>query len=780
IISVLEKLDGTGDLLLSLRAIQSALQNPQELLTTNEKLTSELSRLALPLQRPTVMKVDTFFRTDHNQLSDRLISEISASVEKLMVLNQSRLPGDLLHFKKRLIERYGGEEVSLAEALDEEVGVGYGAKCCGASSPMIEDLDLPANEPVVTQAETWWQQFLADKYFNAVQAGENEIRLTEEDLLFISKNRSGETRTRKAGSFFLFGNLLAASNQALEQGKFQFNLIACQGTSAVNMMSRFAQGIDGLEEKLQHCARTEQQMHPEVIFAEIIHHPDSKAGNIVNRPALYKYEIPYLGQASVSEASRIRVNDLMVSVVNSEIILRSKRLNKRVIPRLSNMHNHRKGLPAYRFLADLQEQDANLNLVWDWGFLAKQPHLPRISFDKIIVTRESWVLQTSAFAQVSIQALQQHLLQLKVPGRFVVASGDNELLIDSSLPDSIQLLADICKKSETVRLLEFLGESEQCILTNGNEKFVSELVIPFVDRSIAPIPGFSVIENDNISTNHILGDEWLYLKLYTNDKSNESLLISQLYQTVSKLLRTETIDSFFFVRYQDPGPHLRLRFKGNPAAKFHIKVIRIIRKALEPFVKSGVVYNMQTDNYQREITRYGRQNIELCEQFFHLDSLDTMRFLSSRTCEEHERFLFAVKKTDLILTRSGFSLKQKHALLDKLRDGFFQEFKGDTALRKKLNVRFQQSKNEIHQTLLLAEFDVCAEQQQILSQLTTTDNLPIESLLASLIHMSINRIFVGQQRTYELILYHCLLKYYDAQIAIRKPVENRNIPIGSH
>ncbi|WP_051664270.1 lantibiotic dehydratase [Dyadobacter crusticola] len=780
LISILEKMEDTGDLLLSLKAIQSSLQRSTDMQATNEKLTSDLRKLDIPLDKPATIKVDTFFQTGYDQLSDKLIDEIGSDIEKLMVLNQSKLPADLLNFRKRLIERYGGEEVSLAEALDEEVGIGYGAKCGSACSPMIEDLDLPASEPIPPQPEMWWQQFLAGKYYHAVQGGQNEIRLTNEDLLFIAKNRSVEPGTKRAGSFFLFGNLLAESNQSLDQGNYQFNLLACQGPSAVNMMSRFAQGIEGLDSKLRYCARTEQQMHPEVIFAEIIHHPDNKAGNIVNRPVLYKYEIPYLGQASVSEAFRIRVDDLLVSVINNEIVLRSKRLNKRIIPRLSNMHNHRTGLPVYRFLSDLQEQDANLNLIWDWGFLSKLPHLPRISYNKIIVSRESWLLQTNAFRERDLQALQQQLRRLKVPERFVVASGDNELLIDTSLPDSMQLLADICRQNETVKLMEFLGEPAQCVLSDGSDKFVSELVIPFIDRSVPPIRGISVPEHSDIPTSYILGDEWLYLKLYTHDKSNESPLISLLYQTVGNLIRTETIESFFFVRYQDPDPHLRLRFKGNPADKFHIKVIRVIRQALEPIIKSGVVYNIQTNIYQREITRYGRQNMELCEQFFHFDSLDTMRFLASRSCEEHERFLFAIKKTDLILTRSGLSMKQKHALLEKLKDGFFEEFKGDTALRKKLNVRFQQSKNEIHQTLLLAEFDICADQQQILAKLAATDNLQKESLLSSLVHMSINRIFASQQRTYELILYHCLLKYYDAQIAIRKPVTARNMEVERH
>jgi thiopeptide-type bacteriocin biosynthesis protein len=778
---MLKNLNETRDLLDSLKTIQSDLCKPNSLLAKNEELRSDLETSGFKVNKPSLMKVDAFFASENNQLSDLLINDISKSVNELMVLNQNKVPFDLLAFKKRLNDHYGGEEVSLAEALDEDIGIGYGVNSGATCSAMIEELELDPTEPVAGQPEIWWQQFLADKYFKSVENAQNEVELTNEDLEFISKNRAAQSPVRKAASYFVFGNLIAGSANDLDKGDFKFNLLACQGPSAVNMMSRFADGMPALTQKLKSCAKAEQRLHPDVVFAEIIHHPENKAGNIVNRPVLYDYEIQYLGQASVSGAFRMRLDDLMVSVRSNEIILRSKRLNKRIIPRLSSMHNHRKGLPAYRFLCDLQEQDANLNLVWDWGFLAKQAHLPRIRYKKIIVSRESWLLQTAC--KGDLQSLQAMLLRLKTPQRFVIVSGDNELLIDTSVNDSMQLLADICSKNETVRLMEFLGEPENCLVKKGSESYVSELVIPFLDVNTAPIPGYSLPTAESTPNRYLLGDEWLYIKLYTHEKSSESPLISLLYQCVSKMLAAGTISSFFFVRYQDPEPHLRLRFKGDPASKFYIQVIQELREVLSEYIQSGTISNIQTDTYQREINRYGQQNIEIIERLFHLDSMDTMQFLADRSCDERERFLLAVKKADVILSRAGMSLNQKHGLMEKLRESFFNEFKGDTTLRKRLNVRFQQSKMEIHQTLLLTEFDAMTEQGTLLGELTAGDNSGNASrnaLLSSLIHMAVNRIFVSQQRTYELILYHCLFKYYDAQIATSKPAVCRNISVESH
>ncbi len=40
--------------------------------------------------------------------------------------------------------------------------------------------------------------------------------------------------------------------------------------------------------------------------------------------------------------------------------------------------------------------------------------------------------------------------------------------------------------------------------------------------------------------------------------------------------------------------------------------------------------------------------------------------------------------------------------------------------------------------------------------------------MQSYIHMFLNRLFVTQQRKYELIVYHFLEKYYSSRIAITK------------
>ncbi|MEO6282319.1 MAG: lantibiotic dehydratase [Dyadobacter sp.] len=766
LISQVSLLENTANIVANLRGMQQVLERKTDLPAIHTALDLELKSIGITPEKPNILKVDSYFSPGKNQLDDAVVKEISEMIGKAMVLNQSRLPEDIQKFKERFLKKFHDREVPLALALDDDTGVGYGQGSAPAPgyAPMIDDLGLQTGKQPTSVHDSWWQQFIIEKYSQALRKGQKELILTDQDLEMIGAQKQKMPMLRDAGSFFVFGNIIAESDRELDGGQFLFNILACQGPSAVNMLCRFADGIPGLEEKLHACTSEEERMHPDVVFAEIVHYPDSKAGNILTRPHLYSYQIPYLGHASVPGDFQILLSDLMVSVRNGDIVLRSKRLNKRIIPRLSSMHNFRKGVPVYRFLCDLQDQDANLNMTWDWGILQKQAYLPRISYQKLIINRESWLLQGQDFRDKDNADVNAAIRELGLPENFTVASGDNELLINTSVAESIDLLLEICRKNETVRIMEFLGAAENCWVTNGQERFVSEFVFPFQNPDVAPIPGFSLPAYDIPEQHFAYGSEWLFLKIYTSEKSNESPLISVLYPLICKLLEDQIIQQFFFVRYNDPDPHFRLRFWGDPATKFYQQVWEAVHDAVAPLLQAGTIHDIQTDTYCRELERYDWNHIALYEKLFQVDTLDTMHFLAGCNRDENERFLFSIKKIDKLLSDADYSLSQRHALIEKLKEGFFDEFKGDPALRKKLNVRYRHSKTEIQQLLQTHETDRDGEQRLLLKQLPKEDKKR-ETILSSLAHMTVNRIFPSKQRVYELMLYHCLFKHYDSVVA---------------
>jgi len=57
----------------------------------------------------------------------------------------------------------------------------------------------------------------------------------------------------------------------------------------------------------------------------------------------------------------------------------------------------------------------------------------------------------------------------------------------------------------------------------------------------------------------IPGSEWIYFKIYTGTKTADAILKNELYGFVSEMLKNKVIDKWFFIRYNDPDFHIRLR-----------------------------------------------------------------------------------------------------------------------------------------------------------------------------------------------------------------------------
>src|SRR5437660_5118684 len=109
---------------------------------------------------------------------------------------------------------------------------------------------------------------------------------------------------------------------------------------------------------VQEHLRAEEQLKKDrnAVFAEVAHLPEGRIGNVLFRPILRHYEIPYLGSSRLPQERQIQVSDLMVSVQGERVVLRSRRLGCEVIPRLTSAHGyaHNRNLKLYKFLCLLQ------------------------------------------------------------------------------------------------------------------------------------------------------------------------------------------------------------------------------------------------------------------------------------------------------------------------------------------------------------------------------------------------------------------------------------------
>src|SRR5690606_35099008 len=170
-----------------------------------------------------------------------------------------------------------------------------------------------------------------------------------------------------------------------------------------------------------------------------------------------------------------------------------------------------------------------------------------------------------------------------------------------------------------------------------------------------------------IQRNLIIGDDWLYYKIYTGRKTTNYILVEVLKPIIENLIEKKIIIKWFFIRYEDPKHHIRLRFNFSDDKNLYL-IINSLKDSLKILIEQDLVWRVQIDTYQREIERYGEKTIELAEEFFFVDSQLMVSFLSLIEGNEGEeiRWLFSLYTIDILLDNFDYNKETKLFLLEQL------------------------------------------------------------------------------------------------------------------
>ncbi len=603
----------------------------------------------------------------------------------------------------------------------------------------------------------------------SVKSHFTEIQLTSKDLDHIAQQRK-QTTNAIPSSFYAIGNLLRGSCHE----KLFFNLGTIGGSSSGNLISRFAHLDEKLNNKLKESANREQQQFPNAILAEICHYPDNNAANIISRPALRRASI-CLTPTIDKEQEQIDISDLYLFLKDNRLVLWSKKFNKMVIPRLTTAHNFEQGMNLYKFLADFQFQNNRLDLSWNWGIMKEQPRLPRISYKNIILSRAQWRIQKLAkYPSDSHDFVKKMQAELKIPTMVVISSGDNELLINLDNPFCAEILLDHICKRETI-LIEYLLNDYSSIASDKDQNaFANEIIIP-IEAQHKTFTDESAPQENNLKRCFPLGSEWLYAKIYCGIHFTDSLLKDILPQIIAAINQKEAMKKWFFIRYNDPAPHIRLRVQvSDPSQCFFI--ISTINNLLEQFVQEGQISTISFDTYTREIERYTPLCMELSEELFYRQSETIMKVIQQST-SINDRWRLVFENMESLFEAAKFTLIEKRDFCIRMNTLYQQEFDNNKNLWVHLNNKFKDRKDWFDKPLdKLGETKekLNAVQYSIFSTLRThtTDQEEFwatrTSLLSSYIHMFINRLFMSDQRLHELAAYHFMVCYYKMQIGKQK------------
>lgn len=267
------------------------------------------------------------------------------------------------------------------------------------------------------------------------------------------------------------------------------------------------------------------------------------------------------------------------------------------------------------------------------------------------------------------------------------------------------------------------------------------------------------------------GSEWLYLKIYTGVKTADLILEEAVQPLVGYLQENNYISKWFFIRYHDPKPHLRVRFRLNNTNDYD-KILNKINKSLKEYIESGEISNILIDTYNREIERYGGNTIEEAETLFYTNSEFALQCLHY---DDEEKIIVSLFYIDGILSKLNLSPDEKLNWIKDFNTAFKLELNADKKLNSQLDKKYREFKPKYLDFIQSKEF--LEERNIIISNIEEgnlvlqniighdeNQSLSLQSFFQSIFHMNINRIFVSNQRLFELVIYDYLLRYYKMKL----------------
>lgn len=767
-------------------------------------LAQELEALPTPVEMARLFQLDMVKPGDGPALGAGILDEVLSGIDLLRRLSPRRQ--DLLDtFRKDFVDRYDeGREVPLVEVLDEEIGIGFerSSDVGAEASPLLQGLPLA---PPAAETGVNWQtrdNHLLTRLTEALATGAQEIEITAKDMERLSPyaGPNGGEVPHLADAFQIMVHVAASSPEALAGGDFRILLGGAVGPSGARLLGRFCHADPELHRQVEAHLREEEAHQPDALYAEIVHLPQGRIGNILSRPVLRAYEIPFLGRSGAPHDHQIPITDLLVTVRGSRIVLRSRQLGREVIPRLTSAHNYRRGsLGLYRFLCMLQNQGTQGGAVWSWGPLENSPFLPRVTAGRLVLSRATWTVAGEEIKEIvkasgtaRFAAVRAWREQRRIPRLVTLADGDNELLVDLENILSVETFLDLIEERDRARLME-LYPSPDLLCARGPEgRFLHEILIPFVVRpreaARAASPEARRPTPPAIRRSFPPGSEWLYVKLYTGTSTADGLLRDIVGPAVRDALDSGAADSWFFIRYGDPGWHLRVRLHGDPAA-LHGRVLPALQESLADLIADGRLWKVQLDTYDREVERYGGpEGIELAEGLFRADSDAVLEILQMLEGDEGAdfRWRLALLGCDLLLSDLGLTPEAKRMAIGHLRSSFQREFNTGKPLRIQLDQKLRAERRSLAALLeggagdddiLAPALDVLARRSRAMAPIVEEMRqreaagrltVPMVEMSTSLVHMFVNRIIRSAARAHELVLYDFLHQLHESREARKR------------
>ncbi|WP_181727386.1 lantibiotic dehydratase [Streptomyces sp. PT12] len=350
--------------------------------------------------------------------------------------------------------------------------------------------------------------------------------------------------------------------------------------------------------------------------------------------------------------------ELALTTTGTHLLLWSTRHDRPVTPVLRSRIAPRLLPPVARALHLLGHAGTRPWHPWNWGPLSAFPFTPRVRYRDILLCPARWQIPAELAATAGNRAAftsalvaWRHTVHPALPDTVVATENDRHLPLDLHDPDERELLRRSVHRG-TRTLHEPLGSPEALGVLPGpdGERHHLELVVSLTRRDAPPQPRPSPHRAIRAprAGRHLPGGTWLSAVLPGPAHLHDATL-TELTPLLDQLTIETGIDRWFWIRYTTPalGPHLRLRFHGDPAT-LNGHVQPQLATAVAHLHRRGLRDGLHLEPYDQEIERYGGdQAITAAENFFHADSALALHALA---LTENQRLLLAAASSAEIAT----------------------------------------------------------------------------------------------------------------------------------
>lgn len=536
-------------------------------------------------------------------------------------------------YRNAFLEKYGTDRpVPLHRLTDPHAGLGFPA---GFKNP--ESHRSFSNGDAGPDEER--TEKLAALLHTALASPSREALLTDQAVRDLSAGRPAPPATAMELSF----QVLSRSLHDLNSGAFELLATPLAGSPTAGATSgRFAELTGSTKELVSLMAAAS----PGAITAHVVFLPRTpRCLNLVQVPPMAEHTIQVGAFHDSRDPSNIDWHELCVVDDGNRLRLYWQRTGQEVVPVLPHMLNVRDQAPNIaRFLAEFRfSGEPKLWQPWNWTGLEHAPLLPRVRHGRTIVSPLQWRVGTGLRRAAVERGPWRHALEewresFHVPDRVNITVLDRVYGVDLDNAFHQEMLRREVSRNPDVRVTEDRNADRRAFGWSDGRS--NEFVVPFLpSRPETTRTGkpFALPPQAEEEDPHLPGGEWVYAKLYSTAPVQNDILTTFLPPLIQEV--SDVIDRWFFIRYQDPDPHLRIRFHGTQT-ELNQTVLPALFRHARAMRRAGVLRDLQLATYEPEYERYGGAGLmTAAERLFCVDSQSVLAQLQSSTAVPSEVLL---------------------------------------------------------------------------------------------------------------------------------------------